>query len=137
MRQKWFGTACIVMALWMLAGCGGGSSTPSPFAGTWSGTFTSPANGNISAQNGTVQVTIATNGATTGIVDNLTTNANATVSGSIANTGTANFTYTYPGATYTASGTVAINGQGQLTGILQSFSGSTLFAVETIILTKQ
>lgn len=117
---------CVVMLLGatILAGCGGGGgSSPSPFAGSWSGTWVDAAN----AQNGTLDVTIGTDGRLSGSIHNSTLGMDGTASGTVRNSGQINTTYVYPSGTYTASGTIAINGSGHLVGTVQTYLDGVLF----------
>ncbi|MGI4790061.1 MAG: hypothetical protein ACRYFS_14565 [Janthinobacterium lividum] len=119
-----------------LAGCGGGGgndSTPtvatnSPFAGTYIGTFTT-----TNPQSGTLNVTVATNGTLTGSGENTTVNEAETISGTVANSGSASVTFVYPTFTATASGTVAFSSNGHLDGTLTQSTGGSV----TIDLIKQ
>jgi hypothetical protein len=105
----------ILLLALLLIGCGGGgSSTPSPFAGNWSGGFSTS-----NAENGNLNGTVGTDGRFTGAIDDLTTGANGTVTGSISNAGQANFTVSYPGQqSFTGTGTLTETAAGHLTGTL-------------------
>lgn len=100
------------------AGCGGsGVSTPSPFAGTWNGSWTAN-------DVGTGSITVATNGAVTGTLHDTTANADGTVTGSISNAGTISGVVHYSGVPNTTlTGTMAIAGNGHLTGNLTQSDG--------------
>ncbi len=118
-----------------LCGCGGGgggNTTPSPFAGTWLGPWS-----DTNSQSGTLSITVAANGAMTGTIVNNTLGTNGTTAGTVSNGGNLSATYTYPTATYTANGTVAIGGNGHITGNLQEFQGGTLLGSAVVDLTKQ
>ena len=121
--------------LFLVAGCGGSgsgnNSGPSPFAGNWGGTWSDPVNN----QSGTLTVTIATNGQATGSIYNSTL-GNGALSGMVSNSGSANYSYAYPGATYTASCTLSINGSGHLVGNCNEYQGSSLIGTATVDLTK-
>jgi len=127
----------LLSLLFVVMGCGGGggsdNSTPSPFAGRWRGNWNSAA----LSQNGTADVTIATNGALTGTIHNNQSGSNGTVSGSISNSGQVSGTAQYPGQQATSiSGTMTINGQGHLVGNLVQRINNTNYDV-SFDLTKQ
>lgn len=122
----------LVLAL-VLAGCGGsgGSSTPSPFAGTWDGPF--PPGGD----QGTLSLTIGTDGTTNGTSVDQTYNLTGTIRGSISNTGVFSGTVQYPGyQAASLNGVLSITAGGQLTGnYTESLQGQQVNG--TITLTKQ
>ncbi len=118
-----------------LAGCGGSgsSSKPSPFAGSYSGTFTDPGNN----QSGTFTLSVAMNGQTTGSIQNTTTGAHGPVSGSVNNDGTVTLTITYPNQTITDKGVVTFSGNGHLIGNVTEYNGNTQVGTATNDLIKQ
>jgi hypothetical protein len=91
---------------------GGGSGTPNPFNGRWDGTWTqaSPAN------NGTVLLAIAGNGAVSGDVFDATLNEEGTLSGVINDAGAMSFQVVFPAQTQTWTGNASINGSNHLVG---------------------
>ncbi|HLK17059.1 MAG TPA: hypothetical protein VKT78_19800 [Fimbriimonadaceae bacterium] len=102
----------LVGCIWLSsAGCGGsgGSSTPSPFAGTWVGTWNAPS----IPDSGTTNVTIDTNGQITGSTHDNNSGTNGTFTGSITNAGALSATVSYPGtanSSVTGTGSIASNG---------------------------
>lgn len=110
-----------------IVGCGGGGGgavavTPSTFAGSWAGTWTSASLG----QNGTSTITVASDGTVAGTVHNNTSNSNGTIAGSIDNSGNVTGSAQYPGQAATSlSGTLTLNGQGHLAGNLIQNVGGT------------
>lgn len=127
------GVLLFASVIFVTSGCGGGGSNNSPFAGTWTGPWTDSGN----AQTGTLNVTVNNAGSLTGSISNTTTGQNGAATGSISSGGTIAATYTYPSQTYTTTGTVAIGGNGHLTGTVQEFSSGVLFGTATFDLTKQ
>jgi len=121
----------LLSLIFVVFGCGGGgsdNSTPSPFAGRWLGNWNSAA----LSQNGTADVTIATNGALTGTIHNNQSGSNGTESGSISNAGQVSGTAQYPGQQATSiSGTMTINGQGHLVGNLVQRINNTNYDVSS------
>lgn len=107
-------------------GGGGGSSTPSPFQGTWIGTWDSPSAG----ANGTANITIALNGQVTGTVHDNVANADGTVTGSISNSGNVNAQVQYPpNPSNQLTGALSIAQNGHLTGNLIQHVGQSDFGV--------
>lgn len=106
------------------AGGGGSSSAPSQFAGTWSGTWTSPTLG----QNGTTNLTVGTNGLVTGTMFNQQTGDTGTLTGLIRSTGQTTANGQYPGEPqFFLSGTVTkagTNMTGNLTQTAPGFTGA-------------
>lgn len=98
----------------LLSGCGGGggSSTPSPFAGTWFGAYVIPA----SAQSGVANVTVASNGTVSGTGRNTSLGADFTINGTISNAGV-------------VKGTISGDLTGSLNGTLRIFFVSSSNAV--------
>lgn len=114
MKQK----LLILVTLGLVAlGCGGsGGGTPagpSPFAGTWAGTFAIPSLGD----SGTSNITIASDGTVAGTGHNTTENLDFNINGSITSPGTVSVTIS-GGATGAGSGTWAIAQNGNLGGSL-------------------
>lgn len=95
-------------------GCAGsgGTSTPSPFAGSWDGTWTG------GGEVGTASPTITTGGSVAGEVTNATQGWTGSIQGTISNSGSFSGSVTYNGiGTFAASGTLALsNGDQTLTG---------------------
>ena len=102
-----------------MIGCGG-SGASSPFAGTWDGAYTVPA----SSQVGTAHFTVASDGTVTGTGVNTTVGVNFTITGSINDAGMLVGTLGGTTITGTLNGTLAIAGNGHLTGsAVQTISG--------------
>ena len=128
--------AAASLGAFALAGCGGGggndnsspTTTNSPFAGTYVGTFRT-----TNPQSGTLNVTVASNGTLTGSGHNDTIGQNETISGSVTNAGATSVTFTYPTFSASANGTVAVASNGHLDGTLTQSSGGSV----TIDLVKQ
>ena len=122
--------ALAVLAVGCGGGGGGGSSEPSPYAGTFSGPWTSTDLG----QSGTTRITIATNGNVVGTIRNNTEDLDGSVSGSLSNSGSFNGTVNYPGLSSSSiRGTMAFNGSGQLTGtLIQRLDGEDYNATFTL-----
>lgn len=133
-----FALSAIVLAL-AVAGCGGGgggSSTlpvPSPFVGTYVGTF----NGNsIQPTFGTGSLNLSvTNGGT--LTGNSTASGNPlgqhlTLSGAIANTGTANLTFTSSTGFISTNGGLAFATNGHLDGTLYVDTGGSVITVDLV-----
>lgn len=101
-----------------LVGCGGsgggGNSTPSPFEGTFSGSWTTTPTSEV----GTSTFTIDASGDITGTTQNTTTSNTGTVTGHINANGTTTGTYTYTGMSgINYSGTLTLsNGGNTLSG---------------------
>jgi len=113
--------AALVLSLMAvcLVGCGGASGVSTntkSLDGDYTGTFAGSTNG--TAESGTLSWTIDKSGALTGTAHSNTTNADATVSGTVSTTGVVAATFTYPAATYTISGTVNKASTGHLIGSL-------------------
>lgn len=120
-----------------LAGCGGGgggSTAVNPFVGTASGTWSGVADNTPTT--GTLSMTVANDGTITGNGHNATTNEAFTFVGTITSSGVAEFTYTYPDATYTGNGTLAIVA-GHVTGTVTNKVGGVQFGTSTLDLTRQ
>lgn len=105
-RRSFVITLLVTFALFIVGcgGSGGGSSTPNPFAGAWTGD-----NGN-----GTVfTIVIASNGQMSG-----TDGSGGSVTGSITSGGTENVSYTSANATvtFTLLGLATIDSRGHLIG---------------------
>lgn len=115
-RNKAF---AIIVAVLLIVGCGGSGGTGitnSPFAGSYAGTWDSPATG----QSGTAAISIATNGRVTGSTT-ITSGGSGTgsVTGVIQNTGQISGSIQYPGEPKsTFSGTLSADPNGNLTGVL-------------------
>lgn len=131
--------AALLLPLLILAGCGGGGSspsntTPSPFEGQWSGTWSDLGN----KQTGTASATVSVSGVVSGSVTNITLQTAGTAAGGINSGGTAVITMAYPDATYKLTGTVEIHPYtGKLVGTLETYSGKTLVGYTTLSLTRQ
>ena len=124
----------LLVALITICACGGGGNaipTPSPFAGTWAGTYATPS----VAQNGTATITISIDGTVAGSGHNNTTGNNFTMAGAITNGGVVAGSLG-GGLTGTLNGTLAIAGNGHLTGsIIQTVGAQS--ATSNFDLTKQ
>jgi hypothetical protein len=122
----------VLVSVIALIGCGGDAgvshAVASPFAGTYQGTFTT-----TNPQSGTLQGTVSTLGTFTGTAHNDTVNQDATVRGTIQNTGETSVAFSYPGFVASASGTVAFAANGHLTGTLTQSTGGSV----TVDLVKQ
>jgi hypothetical protein len=109
MRTKW-----LLGLLLVVAGCGGGGNSAviaNPFAGTWLGPWQTP------AEDGTMNVTVGTNGQLTGTSHHNQLNLSGTISGSVNNSGGFATTTVYPGfQPVMTTGTVSFNQQGHLLG---------------------
>ena len=105
----------------------------SSFAGSWAGTFKDL----VSHQSGSLSVTVSKNNTIVGSFYNSTKGVSGSVSGTISNTGIASMTYTYPGAVYTATGIMIIDGAGHLVGNFNAYSGNTLFGTVIVDFLKQ
>lgn len=104
-----------LLALTIISCGGGGGGAASPFAGNFIGTWDAPG----IPDNGTANVTVATNGTLNGSVHDNGTNANGVVSGTIANNGTVNGAVQYPGQQPSSLvGTLTLNVQNHLVGTL-------------------
>ena len=126
----------LIMLCLVLVGCGGGggSSTPNPIAGSWSGPWSDPGK----AQQGTLKITVATDGNITGQILNTTLASTGTATGSIDGNGNISTTYTYVGsAPITATGTASIASNGHLTGVVAEHQNGNLIGNATINLVKQ
>lgn len=130
---------CILVVMGLLVGilasCGGGGGTAavSPFAGQWVGPWVDAAN----RQSGTLNVTIGTDGSISGSIHNSTLGQDGTAGGSVGSNGHVKGVFTYPGAVYTSSGTVVVNGSGHLVGTLQTYFNGVLNGSSAVDLTKQ
>ncbi len=130
------GSASVVCGLlFALGGCGGGGTPAemnSPFQGHYVGTFADT----TAAQNGTLDVTVASNGAITGTSHNSSIAVDSTASGSVDNNGNTGVTLSFPSGQQTANGVLAANAQGHLVGnlVLHTSSGTDNLTVD---LTKQ
>jgi hypothetical protein len=122
-----------------LVGCGGGSGSgvnnTRSFTGKYGGTFAGTVNGMV--DNGTLTGTVASDGSLTGMSHSNAANADGTVTGTISTAGVVASTFVYPGATYTASGTISKTSAGHLIGTLTEFSGTTAIGSFTIDLGPQ
>lgn len=111
------------MALTILAcggGSGGGDSTPNPFAGTYTGTYSIPSASN----NGTMAVTVTTGGAFTGTIRDVTLSMDGTVSGTLSNSGSLDATVRFTGvADSSVTGSLVLSGN-NVTGNLTQRRGS-------------
>jgi hypothetical protein len=118
----------------VLVGCGGsggGSSDPSPFAGSYSGAFNIPS----ISQVGTMTVAVTTGGKLTGNYINTTAGTSGTVQGSINSTGTFSGTIKPSGfASSTLNGTLSLSGA-DLTGTLTQVQGGISYGIQ-VNLTK-
>lgn len=103
----------LLSLLLVVLGCGGsGTLTHSPFEGQWAGTWESASLG----EDGTVDMTIASNGAMTGAVRDQFGDT-ASLSGRVNNAGQVSGTVQYPGMqAVSLSGTLTFNQQGRLVG---------------------
>lgn len=125
-RRRLICLAAPLAALFLLSGCGGGgggggSSLPSPFAGTWVGTWDAPS----LSDDGTASITVATNGKVTGTTHDNGTDEDGTLSGSINNSGVFSGKAVYAGSpAINLNGTLGINGSGHLTGNVTQSQGS-------------
>lgn len=128
-----FGLVIVLLA----AGCGGGGnngpSVPSPFAGSWSGPFIDT----MANQRGTLTVAVGTDGRLTGSIANQTTGQTGTVSGRVNNAGALTATYSYPAVTAASNGTVALDPDGDLSGVYDARVSGQLVGSGTFDLTKQ
>ena len=138
------------VAILLLAGCGGGSSTTarSAFAGNWSGPYSGTVNlggGLTGIQQGVLSADVQTNGSFFGSLQDTSGGAvpgnSQPISGSINSKGLVAATYTAAPTgqvvTYTMSGTVTKAANAHLTGTLtQTFSG-TAYGTLNIDLTLQ
>jgi len=124
----------VIIVTAVLVGCGGSGSSSSPnnnntsslakFVGSWSGPWV-PATGGPSGT-GTVTMQIASNGSLTGTTLNTSSNFSTTFTGSISSSGvfTAQNNEGASGTT-TLTGTLSLNAQNQIVGVIQdSSSGS-------------
>jgi len=93
------------------------------FAGSHSGTFTISATGD----NGTLNVTVANNGAVTGSIFDNALNQTGTISGVLTNSGIWNATLTYPSGTWTSTGNLT-KGAG-VSGTIVETSGATQYTL--------
>jgi hypothetical protein len=131
-----------VLVLGSLAGCGAGSgdnASPSPFEGSYSGSFTRNVTitGEPAQQSGTESLTVSQGGSITGIVNNTTLgNNNVAITGTIAASGQLSGSVAYPLATYVLSGTLTKAAGSQLNGPLQVSLNGTNLGTETVTLTK-
>ena len=115
---------CVGLALTGCGGGGGGSVVPSPFAGTFSGTFTTS-----SGQNGTANMTVSSSGNMVGTIHNNTVSADGTVSGHIDNAGNASGSYRYsPDPAVSFTGVMNLSGT-TLSGALSGGGGSSNFTL--------
>ncbi len=104
----------------IVAGCGGGggTKTPSPFAGTWAGVWSG------GGQRGNMFITVGGDGALSGVIENTTFGMSTSVTGSISADGSIEASYRYAGEpTQTAVGTATIGANGHLSGQLDTFLG--------------
>ena len=119
------------------AGCGGGgggTAVPSPFAGHWIGTFSTPPNAS-----GTADLTISTTGAALGTANNTQQGVVGAVDGNITSAGSITATCDY-GPAYLlgyGSGVLVIGGNGHLTGTIAWHNGATDMGTSTFDLVKQ
>jgi hypothetical protein len=127
-----------IFALVAVVGCGGGNSGnggnagPSPFGGTWIGTWAD------AVQSGTLNVTVVQDGTITGTVVNNTLGITGTVGGSTTNAGVVTSTYNYPGRPIIqANGNVAIAQNGHWTGSVTEIASGHTLGVATLDLIKQ
>jgi hypothetical protein len=114
-----------------MTGCGGGSATSvtgavttSPFAGEYSGPFSTS-----DGQQGTVTGSISTDGRVTGTVNNTTYNLQGTVVGTVSNSGSADITFTYASGGARGTGPITLdNGtiKGTLTQIVSGQAAGTV-----------
>ena len=120
-------------------GCGGGNasnaSATTTFRGTYLGTFTLNQPGNT--QTGTLTGTVANDGAFNGAATNVKEGATATVTGTFLSGGQTTLTFTYPDATYAATGSSAIDANGHLLSSLTETQGTTTLGPLTLDLTPQ
>jgi hypothetical protein len=133
--RKWIGFLS-VLALVVLAGCGGGNggsgSGPSPFGGTWSGTWSD------ATQSGTLKVTVTEDGGMTGSIVNDTLGLNGTVSGTVQNNGDVTSTYLYPGQVVVqANGNVTLQPNGHWMGSVTEMVGNINRGTANLDLIKQ
>ncbi len=101
--------------------------TRSPFAGSWSGTYTflSPAG----EQEGESKMTVDDEGNIKGEAFNKTIGQNATFKGTVDKDGRESIEISFPGQTYTADGTVAKTSKGTVIGTLVQKSGGTFMGM--------
>lgn len=111
---------CLLASLMSSCGGNGGIGVGSPFAGSFSGDWTSP-DGNTS---GFVDITVDTNGHFHGTIHDDGSGADGTFNGTIGDNGSVSGTITYPGTQgSTTSGTFAYDYSGHLVGVVtQTFS---------------
>jgi hypothetical protein len=115
-----------------LCGCGGTASSPSPFAGHWTGTWSDAGN----SQSGQLQGNVAFDGAMAGTISNDTLVANGTFSGSISPDGSVHVTIVYAGPTYTGVGSFSLAGNGHLAGPVSLSDHGLLFGTSSFDLVR-
>lgn len=120
-------TLCTVLLALGLAGCngnGGGLAADSPFAGHWSGTYTSDI-----SQSGTADWTVAKDGSLTGTGHNVTSNFDFAVTGTVQSDG--HLTGDFSGGTVgRLDGDVAVASNGHLTGTVHQMNGSATVTLQ-------
>ena len=129
--------AAVSASAMTLTGCGSGGRTidlashvpspvsspvASPFAGVYRGEFTAVTS---DVEAGTFDCTVDSFGNFTGTSYNISLNQNADVTGTIDASGSLNATFTYPGGTNTAKGTVAFTSSRALKGTLTEYQQGT------------
>ncbi|RYG28767.1 hypothetical protein EON81_27945 [bacterium] len=113
-------------ALVVAQGCGGGGGggtgiTNSTYAGSFAGNFDAG-----EAGNGTVSVTVATDGTVNGSLHSVTSGTNGTLQGTVQNNGHFTGTSKYPGqSASTLSGTLVRTGSGITGNLTQVFEGDS------------
>lgn len=113
--NRFFRTLTLLLAVAALVGCGGGgTSTPNPFAGTYSGAWDSP----NYPYYGNIAIIIGTNGRLVGeVTDEYTESYDGTVEGQVGSSGRFTAQIQYPGYPASSlSGTVTFSQTGTLVG---------------------
>lgn len=135
MKARFLAPALLMLALF---GCGGssdtgGSGTPHPYAGTWTGTWDAPT---LSAD-GTIVVTVSNNGSVVGSLRNNTTSENGIIDGDVDTAGNFIGTAQYPSTSVISlAGTLTLDTTtGVLTGNLTQTIGASTEPL-TITVTK-
>jgi len=132
MNARAFSLFCIAAACLLASSGPVGTAAPpekkpSPYAGTYTGNFTSSTA--AGDQEGEVTLTIDDDGNITGESNNKSINATATIKGQILKDNKSSIVFEFPGqAKYSAFGTFSKTASGGFTGTMAQRTGTTTFA---------